>query len=839
MSRDTNIENITPETYFEGAIWEILSILRSQRIDPNDYFFILLFVELTRSGWLDSKTFKEFVDIEEFIVHIGKEKNSPYFDHLLSIYRVFEPTISKLDRSIQNSIVDVLEKSQRFLQKNYSELYEKLFAQLLRSQGKMSGFFTQPIELSRFIMKIAQLHSYANIYNPFAGAASFGLFIEENPFEQTSQEYFGQEKIQTAQTIGHLRLIAHGIEDYAKIELGDSIKNWNPKNEKYSLIVANPPFGFKFRDPILGEFGKIRNCEQFVIEKGIQDLDSDGKLIVITSSGFLFRSGEEKKLRKKLIEKDLLEMVISFPGGLLHNTTIPYNVIVISNSKEVKGQVRFINAENFVEKNEKGEKIFNDLLLSTYINSNSKSEHIKVIPNSKIVSYDYNLNVPRYFLKEVEGVQLKDIVTIIKGNRISKVSQGKYIRIRDLKNETFEYYLKSEDIITNNLTPGSQKLDHSCLLLARRWKTLKPTYFIYTGEDVYITPELFAVKVDELKVDIEYIITELNSEFVGDQIRAFSTGSVIPQISIDDLLNIKIRLPELNQQKAKVLGATELSNLLLEVKKERNALAHNLENTIYEIIATMKHSLGKPLLNINSSIQNIDTALTKADKNWKDIMVSKNMNVTVQDSLNSISKNLELIHSILKNNENKLDIDKYELTEVEIIKFIKDYIKALKASKKSNIEIKDIISKDVKREVQNNAHINANEELLEIMFNYIVENAERHAFTDAYAKYKLQINVDIHVESTKDHDNNKTIGQFDSFLKIEFSNDGNPFPKNFNIDKLIRQNTYAGDTGNTGKGGYYINEISKKFKGRFELRLNSEDSEFTTTYILFIPLNKE
>jgi len=50
------------------------------------------------------------------------------------------------------------------------------------------------------------LPSGAKVYNPFAGLASFGVFLDGG------QHYFGQEYNSTTWAIGYLRILAYELE---------------------------------------------------------------------------------------------------------------------------------------------------------------------------------------------------------------------------------------------------------------------------------------------------------------------------------------------------------------------------------------------------------------------------------------------------------------------------------------------------------------------------------------------------------------------------------------------------------------------------------------------------
>ncbi|MBK6953807.1 MAG: hypothetical protein IPH24_17680 [Crocinitomicaceae bacterium] len=70
---------------------------------------------------------------------------------------------------------------------------------------------------------------------------------------------------------------------------------------------------------------------------------------------------------------------------------------------------------------------------------------------------------------------------------------------------------------------------------------------------------------------------------------------------------------------------------------------------------------------------------------------------------------------------------------------------------------------------------------------------------------------------------------------LSFKNNGLAFPENFDKEKFIRKNLKAGDTGNTGIGGYDIYQIVNFMEGSFDLKLN-EDDQYATNYEIELPI---
>ena len=137
--------------------------------------------------------------------------------------------------------------------------------------------------------------------------------------------------------------------------------------------------------------------------------------------------------------------------------------------------------------------------------------------------------------------------------------------------------------------------------------------------------------------------------------------------------------------------------------------------------------------------------------------------------------------------------------------------------------------------------ITANSDLLTILINNIADNANRHGFTDSSKKYKLAFFISSFFEKIEDkHENSinpqiKGISIEQVYLKIKIANNGNPFPDNFSLEKFVRKNSFAGETGNTGIGGYDINRIVQHHKGKLNLITDDKIGEFSTIYEILIP----
>lgn len=305
-------------------------------------------------------------------------------------------------------------------------------------------------------------------------------------------------------------------------------------------------------------------------------------------------------MREFLIENDLIEIIISLPSGLLLNTGIPLTILVLNKSKSDPRKIKFIDATTFVSNVGTRLKILDDNKLISFIQNEIVDENIiRIIGNDQIRHNIYNLTVARYFQKYIDGVKLAEIIMPFRGHRINLPEVGKLIRIRDLNDNDVDFLLDFETVEEANLNRHNiYQIDESCLLLATRWKTLKPTFFEFKGNPIFKKQDIFSAKVDESRVDTANLINELKSEYVQKQLDSYRLGSTMPYIRQSDLLEVVIKLPSLEEQKAKIQDVYELANKIKVLQEERNALVHDKAMKDNNEFASLKHTLGRPRQNI-------------------------------------------------------------------------------------------------------------------------------------------------------------------------------------------------------------------------------------------------
>ena len=125
------------------------------------------------------------------------------------------------------------------------------------------------------------------------------------------------------------------------------------KDLKADFILANPPFNLEWdRDKVENDprwrYGLApKNNANFAwLQHMISKLSQNGKMACILANGSLSAGGQEGEIRKKLIENDLVDCILSMPTNLFYTVTVPCSIWIINRNKKRKGKTLFINANN-------------------------------------------------------------------------------------------------------------------------------------------------------------------------------------------------------------------------------------------------------------------------------------------------------------------------------------------------------------------------------------------------------------------------------------------------------------------------------------------------------------
>lgn len=213
------------------------------------------------------------------------------------------------------------------------DLYEYMIGKI-QTAGRI-GQFRTPRHIIWMMVRIMKPTLKDVIADPACGTGGFlvgaGKYVKEQHGstlrtnkklrDHFQDEMFtGYDTDQTMLRITAMNTILHGM-DNADIRFNDSLSKNNTDADKYTLILANPPFkGSLDNDAVAANLtSKVdtKKTELLFVALFLRMLDAGGRCACIVPDGVLFGTSKaHKDLRKELVDNNKLTAVISMPSGV-------------------------------------------------------------------------------------------------------------------------------------------------------------------------------------------------------------------------------------------------------------------------------------------------------------------------------------------------------------------------------------------------------------------------------------------------------------------------------------------------------------------------------------------
>jgi type I restriction enzyme M protein len=229
------------------------------------------------------------------------------------------------------------------------DLYEYLLGRL--NTAGTNGQFRTPRHIIRMMVKMLDPKPRERMCDPAAGTCGFPVNVYQHILEthtdpailkydeegyphqlvgdklsKAEHDFLQSEAItaydsdsgMTMLRIGSMNLMLHGIER-PRFHYKDTLSKSFNEEKCYDLVLANPPFKGAIDaadiNPTLPSKG--RKTEILFLHLFLRLLEMGGRGAVIVPDGVLFgTSNAHVEIRKKLIEENRLDAVVSMPGGV-------------------------------------------------------------------------------------------------------------------------------------------------------------------------------------------------------------------------------------------------------------------------------------------------------------------------------------------------------------------------------------------------------------------------------------------------------------------------------------------------------------------------------------------
>jgi type I restriction enzyme M protein len=281
----------------------------------------------------------------------------------------------QLDKSKLGSLLDTINKIDTQSDKAQDivgRVYEYFLSKFALAEGKGKGEFYTPKSIVNLIATMIEPYK-GIIYDPACGSGGMFVqsikFIESHHGNKQEVSIYGQEYTNTTYKLAKMNLAIRGIAANLGERAADTFALDQHPDLKADYIMANPPFNQKdwraenelVDDPRwMGyDVPPKSNANYGWILNMVSKLSDNGVAGFILANGALSGGGEEYKIRRKLIENNLVEAIVILPQNMFYTTNISVTLWILNKNK--KAHTKSIGDEQRNYRNRENEVLFMDL----------------------------------------------------------------------------------------------------------------------------------------------------------------------------------------------------------------------------------------------------------------------------------------------------------------------------------------------------------------------------------------------------------------------------------------------------------------------------------------------
>lgn len=400
------------EKPIEVSLWESANKLRGS-VEPSEYKHVVLgliflkfvsdkFEEHRAKLIADGK--EKYIEMPEFynmsnvffleeISRWGYIKEKAKQDDLTLIIDTALHTIEKDNKSLKGALPDnyfsrlglessdlasLIDKISEIntIKDNEQDIigrvYEYFLSKFALAEGKGKGEFYTPKSIVNLIAEMIEPYK-GIIYDPACGSG--GMFVQSIKFVESHHgnkkevSIYGQESINTTYKLAKMNLAIRGISGNLGAKAANTFSDDQHKDLKADYIMANPPFNqkdWRAEDELVDDprwrgydLPPKSNANYGWILNMVSKLSDNGVAGFILANGALSGGGEEYKIRRKLIENELVEAIVVLPRSMFYTTDISVTLWVLNKNKAKRTVEVGHDIRDY--RHRKGEILFMDL----------------------------------------------------------------------------------------------------------------------------------------------------------------------------------------------------------------------------------------------------------------------------------------------------------------------------------------------------------------------------------------------------------------------------------------------------------------------------------------------
>lgn len=460
--------------------------------------------------------------------------------------------------------------------------------------GREAGEYSLPPELADVMIDLARIEFGQSAYTPWDNSiqlASRAAKLGANVYIEALQD----------PTLP--ALISLFVDGQIQVVHGDPIRNPTAIDKgglrQFDVVLGFPPLGRRYTPDIFnrdlyGRFPERTNSGTVLAVRHIL-AQTRRRAVIAVPHSFLFSPGADRKVREELLERNLIEAVITMPGGLFIHTNISFALLVL-NMHKTKREIRFVNAEDehFREPISKARaRLASVSEIVERVTAKLTDDFVAEVTADEIFMNDAALQVNRYvvsksrkkmesLLKTSKTQELGEIVKIIRPmpTRTTSLSVLKAYEVGAADLPEFGYIKQPAkevgiDIATTkrNNQQYLQPLDIVLIIKGSVGKIgIVPKEIPYPGEGGWVVGQSSVILrvTDQNIIDAKALFVFLKSPIGQEMMSNIAVkGATIPLIQQRELQKLKVIIP--TKQEAVKIGniIDEQASLQREIEQLR------------------------------------------------------------------------------------------------------------------------------------------------------------------------------------------------------------------------------------------------------------------------------